>query len=107
MSIFSIYTGLLYNEMFSVPTSIFGSGHWACPSNMSLTNRVAMEFNEDLCPKAFSQGLVATSGTPYPFGIDPTWHGTRTELTYLNSLKMKMSIIIGAPFTFLATSSRR
>ena len=28
-------------------------------------------------------------------GVDPGWHGTRTELPYLNSLKMKMSIILG------------
>ena len=32
---------------------------------------------------------------PYPVGVDPGWHGTRTELPYLNSLKMKMSIILG------------
>jgi V-type H+-transporting ATPase subunit a len=95
MSVFSIYTGLLYNEMFSVPTSIFGSGRWACPTDRNLTDRAAIEFNPDLCPKAFSEGFAATSGAPYPFGVDPTWHGTRTELTYLNSLKMKMSIIMG------------
>ena len=27
--------------------------------------------------------------------MDPVWRGTKTELPYLNSLKMKMSILIG------------
>ena len=36
MSIFSIYTGFIYNEMFSVPTTLFGTGHWACPTNLQV-----------------------------------------------------------------------
>ena len=54
-----------------------------------------MHFQPDLCPEAFNQGFEK-QGAPYPFGVDPTWHGSRTELQFLNSLKMKMSIILGA-----------
>lgn len=97
MAIFSIYTGLLYNECFSIPTSIFGPGHWACPSNMTLTDRTEMELDRSLCPDAFTTGLDSTSKTPYVVGVDPTWHGTRTELQFLNSVKMKLSIILGMP----------
>lgn len=30
MAIFSIYTGLIYNEFFSVPFELFGSSAYAC-----------------------------------------------------------------------------
>lgn len=37
MSIFSIYTGLIYNEAFAIPLSVFGSGRWACPTNAAVS----------------------------------------------------------------------
>lgn len=47
-----------------------------------------------LSSDAYTVGLVKYRD-PYPFGVDPSWRGSRTELPYLNSLKMKMSILLG------------
>ncbi|KAJ8772709.1 hypothetical protein K2173_027886 [Erythroxylum novogranatense] len=80
MGIFSIYTGLIYNEFFSVPFELFGPSAYSC---------------RDLsCRDASTAGLIKVRAT-YPFGVDPKWHGTRSELPFLNSLKMKMSILLG------------
>ncbi|KAG1362468.1 V-type proton ATPase subunit a3 [Cocos nucifera] len=80
MAIFSIYTGLIYNEFFSVPFELFGKSAYAC--------------RDPSCSDATSVGLIKVRST-YPFGVDPKWHGTRSELPFLNSLKMKMSILLG------------
>ncbi|XP_050232113.1 V-type proton ATPase subunit a3-like [Mercurialis annua] len=80
MSLFSIYTGLIYNEFFSVPFELFG--------------RSAYECRDISCRDATTEGLIKV-GPAYPFGVDPVWHGSRSELPFLNSLKMKMSILLG------------
>ncbi|KAF5443885.1 hypothetical protein F2P56_036407 [Juglans regia] len=80
MALFSIFTGLIYNEFFSVPFELFAPSAYAC---------------RDLsCRDATTVGLIKAHPT-YPFGVDPAWHGTRSELPFLNSLKMKMSILLG------------
>ncbi|KAF8410527.1 hypothetical protein HHK36_003058 [Tetracentron sinense] len=80
MALFSIYTGLIYNEFFSVPFELFGPSAYAC---------------RDLsCRDATTVGLIKVRSA-YPFGVDPKWHGSRSELPFLNSLKMKMSILLG------------
>ncbi|KAJ6365196.1 hypothetical protein OIU76_030046 [Salix suchowensis] len=80
MAFFSIYTGLIYNEFFSVPFKLFAPSAYAC---------------RDLsCRDATTYGLIKVRPT-YPFGVDPVWHGSRSELPFLNSLKMKLSILIG------------
>ncbi|CAM8964067.1 unnamed protein product [Rhodiola kirilowii] len=80
MSLFSIYCGLIYNEFFSVPFHIFGGSAYRC--------------RDDTCSDARTNGLIKFSD-PYPFGVDPSWRGSRTELPFLNSLKMKMSVLMG------------
>mmetsp|Transcript_14644 Transcript_14644/g.46592 ORF Transcript_14644/g.46592 Transcript_14644/m.46592 type:complete len:765 (-) Transcript_14644:224-2518(-) len=87
MSVFSIYVGFLYNECFSIPMTLFGKSSFVCGTALDA---------EGQCPTATTTGLVMAEGAgPYPFGVDPVWHGTRTELPFINSVKMKMSIILG------------
>ncbi|KAG4183351.1 hypothetical protein ERO13_A09G105200v2 [Gossypium hirsutum] len=80
MSLFSIYCGLIYNEFFSVPFHIFGGSAYKC--------------RDATCSDAHSAGLIKFRD-PDPFGVDPSWRGSRSELPFLNSLKMKMSILLG------------
>lgn len=92
MSLFSIFTGLIYNEFFSMPMVIFGPTHAKCVKNGTVIPEI---WDMRACPEAHGEVLFVKGASPYPFGVDPVWHGTKSELPFLNSMKMKMSIILG------------
>jgi V-type H+-transporting ATPase subunit a len=74
MGFFGFYCGLVYNDLFSIPLAVFGAKYSCCDSDNS---------------------TFKWSGDVYPFGVDPSWYNTKNELTFFNSLKMKLSVVLG------------
>lgn len=63
MGLFSVYTGLIYNDIFSKSLNIFGSSWQNVYDEGTLRNHSLF----DLDPKD------SYMKTPYPVGIDPAW----------------------------------
>jgi len=92
MSVLSIYTGLIYNDIFSKSFNIFGS-HWAGNMTFSASNSSPLVLGNTvmLDPKRVEQ----YTGNPYPFGVDPVWQSATNKIGFLNTYKMKISLIFG------------
>ena len=82
MGLCGIYAGLIYNDFFSLGLNLFGT-RYIWPSE----------------PEAGSQAksisTYGDSSVVYPFGSDPAWKISENELLFFNSMKMKMSVILG------------
>uniref|UniRef100_A0A8D2ZGM3 V-type proton ATPase subunit a n=1 Tax=Scophthalmus maximus TaxID=52904 RepID=A0A8D2ZGM3_SCOMX len=85
MGIFSIYTGIIYNDCFSKSLNMFGSG-WSVRPIQIFFHGYFLQLDPAV-PGVFNG--------PYPLGIDPIWNVATNKLTFLNSFKMKMSVILG------------
>lgn len=87
MGAFSIYTGFLYNDFFSKPVTLASSGWVATidPQTALATGTDGLvQFHPD---KNFTHAYV--------LGIDPIWPLAENKLTFINSFKMKLSVILG------------
>ncbi len=73
MGFFATFNGWMYNDFLSIPLGIFGT----CYKNV---DTVAVRKDNDCV---------------YPFGLDPKWYVASNELAFFNSLKMKVSVILG------------
>lgn len=63
MGLFSIYTGLMYNDVFSKSVNLFGSS-WSAP-------RLAKNESYYKDPELMLRPTENYVGSPYIFGIDP------------------------------------
>ena len=75
MGFFAVYCGFLYNDFLSIPINFK-----SCYKIDNLDKDISVN---------------KTIGCDYKFGLDPVWYITTNELTFVNSLKMKLSVILG------------
>ncbi|XKL66950.1 hypothetical protein PGB90_010370 [Kerria lacca] len=69
MGIFSIYTGIIYNDVFSKSINIFGSS-WS----VILKNNTIKDISEATLDPAVNYNQL-----PYPMGLDPVWQRSSIE----------------------------
>ncbi|CAG7669710.1 unnamed protein product [Allacma fusca] len=85
MGLFSFYTGIVYNDVFSKSLNIFGSS-W----NVNISTHVVHEEKNVMLDP-----VTCFEDHPYPIGVDPVWQVADNKIAFLNAYKMKISIIIG------------
>ena len=91
MGFFAVYAGLMYNDFFSLGTALFTT-RYEDPESMSGSSFEMVPkkwFNSENSPH------LPNHHGPYPFGLDPAWLGASNELLFVNSMKMKLSVLFG------------
>jgi V-type H+-transporting ATPase subunit a len=76
MGIFAIYNGLIYNDFTSINIDFFGSCY-------------------KIKEHAEKTEVTRINNCVYSFGLDPIWSISENEIAFTNSLKMKISVILG------------
>lgn len=112
MGTFSMYNGLLYNEFFAIPNDWFGtcynltvrnatgesndgSLNFVYPPNLSPPGTFYWGEANELEPTSQGSGDYAGTDCVYTFGVDPAWYLSPQMLTFTNSIKMRMAVLVG------------
>ncbi len=87
MGLFATWAGLIYNDFMAIPL-------WLWDSCYDVVE-IHPASHHDVMHEGAYVDTVLKPNCVYPIGVDPTWHLGSNELAYLNSLKMKLSVILG------------
>lgn len=92
MGLFATFCGFMYNDFMSIP--LFFS-----------TSCYDIQYHED--------GALVQPQTPMQFegcvhalGVDPVWYLSSQAITYMNSLKMKLAVIVGVSHMVLGIAMK-
>jgi V-type H+-transporting ATPase subunit a len=81
MGMMAVYAGFVYNDYFALGLNLMGSKYvYADETDGASATRL---------------GTYGDPATVYGFGVDPVWKISGNELLFYNSMKMKMSVILG------------
>jgi len=96
MGLFSIYTGFIYNDCFSKSLTLGGSG-WEIPETMFPARNALDSAAITLVPPQNIDGKVVPHNFKFAYywGLDPIWAQSENKLTFTNSYKMKLSVLLG------------
>ena len=81
MGMFACFCGFCYNDFMAIPL-------WTFDSCYNIEKVETAEGHEKVVAH-YKEDCV------YPIGVDPTWYLSANLLTFVNSLKMKLSVILG------------
>lgn len=87
MGLFATFAGIVYNDFMAIPLWIWDSCYQLVEANPKA--------NHDDMYEHIEMKAVYIPGCVYPVGLDPVWHLGTNELAHSNSLKMKLSVILG------------
>ncbi|VDL80418.1 unnamed protein product [Nippostrongylus brasiliensis] len=97
MGLFSIYAGVIYNDMFAKSFNIFGTT-WLNPYQqdeiLTWINQ-SIDAKKEMLIEINPEYSYQHAGGPYLYGVDPIWNLAENKLNFLNSMKMKLSVIAG------------
>ncbi len=80
MGFFAFYCGWIYNEFFSIALPFFGGSCFT--GSKPYKDKVKEFYRKD-------------RNCVYTLGMDPKWQMAQNELSFHNSVKMKLSVILG------------